>query len=70
MTSVLLSIYICVVICFFESHALKLRIMVLFYLIFSFSLAYGGINIPLKKNSGFLQGSKEGRVKKIGKYLF
>lgn len=39
--------------------------MVLFYLRFSFSLAYGGINIPLKKNCGFLQGSKEGRVKKI-----
>lgn len=70
MTSVFnMHIDLCCYIGFLENHS-KLVILMLFYLRFSFSLVYGGINIPLKKNYGFLQGNKEGGAKKIGKYLF
>lgn len=48
---------------------MKLLMLTLFYMKSSFSLVYDGINILLKKNYGFLQGNKEGRAKKIGKYL-
>lgn len=41
----------------------------MYYLQFIFPLVYDGINTLLKKNYGFLQGSKEGRAKKIGKYF-
>lgn len=54
---------------FFFNHS-TLLVLMMYYLQFIFPLVYDGINTLLKKNYGFLQGSKEGRAKKIGKYLF
>lgn len=55
---------------FFFLNYSTLLVQMMFYFQFSFLLVYDGINILLKKNYGFLQGNKEGKARKIGKYLF